>query len=53
LVVLSGAFAVIPAAFSLASANAKKIVVGLNIPLTGAYSEQGNDEKRAYLLAID
>jgi len=29
------------------------IVIGLNVPLTGAYSEQGIDELKAYKLAID
>lgn len=29
------------------------VMIGLNIPLTGPYSEQGKDEKRAYMLAID
>ncbi len=35
------------------SAQESAVTVGLNIPLTGAYSKQGEDEKRAYTLAID
>ncbi len=29
------------------------VVVGLNIPLSGSYKDQGKDEERAYKLAID
>ncbi len=29
------------------------VVVGLNIPLSGSYKDQGEDEERAYKLAID
>ncbi len=34
-------------------ADDTNIVIGLNVPLTGAYSEQGIDELKAYKLAID
>ena len=37
-------------------ANAQEksqVVIGLNIPLTGSYKDQGKDEERAYNLAID
>ena len=34
-------------------AGGTNIVIGLNVPLTGAYSEQGIDELKAYKLAID
>lgn len=29
------------------------VVVGLNVPLSGSYKDQGKDEERAYKLAID
>ena len=30
-----------------------KVVIGLNVPLTGSYSDQGKDEEMAYKLAIE
>ncbi len=35
------------------SAAEKTVLVGLNIPLSGAYARQGEDQLRAYQLAID
>ena len=35
------------------AAPTKEIVIGLNIPQSGPYSDQGADQKRAYDLAID
>jgi len=35
------------------AAPTKEIVVGLNVPLTGPYSDQGADQIRAYNLAIE
>ena len=35
------------------AAPAKQLTIGLNIPQTGPYSDQGADQKRAYDLAID
>jgi ABC-type branched-subunit amino acid transport system substrate-binding protein len=35
-----------------AAEAAERIVVGINVPLTGPYSQQGEDEKRGYELAI-
>ncbi len=35
------------------SAPGKTVLVGLNIPLSGAYVRQGEDQLRAYQLAID
>ena len=34
-------------------AQSKSIVVGLNVPQSGPYSDQGQDQLRAYNLAID
>ena len=34
-------------------ANKNAIRVGINVPLSGAYNKQGQDEKRAYQLAIE
>lgn len=31
----------------------ESILIGLNVPLSGAYSKQGHDQLKAYLLAID
>lgn len=31
----------------------EKVVIGLNVPLTGSYSDQGKDEEMAYKLAIE
>jgi ABC-type branched-subunit amino acid transport system substrate-binding protein len=30
-----------------------KVIIGLNVPLTGSYSDQGKDEEMAYKLAIE
>ena len=38
--------------FSLDETN-NKVLIGINLPLTGAYQNQGEDEFRAYKLAID
>jgi len=35
------------------TAQSKQIVVGLDVPLSGPYAEQGQDQLRAYNLAID
>ncbi len=35
------------------AAPAKEVVVGLNVPLSGPYSDQGADQLRAYNLAIE
>jgi ABC-type branched-subunit amino acid transport system substrate-binding protein len=35
------------------AAPSKELVIGLNIPQTGPYSDQGADQKRCYDLAID
>jgi len=35
------------------AAPTKEVVIGLSIPLSGSYSDQGTDQKRAYDLAID
>jgi ABC-type branched-subunit amino acid transport system substrate-binding protein len=35
------------------AAPTKQITIGLNIPQTGPYSDQGTDQKRAYDLAIE
>lgn len=32
--------------------NAKEVVIGLNVPQTGAYADEGADELRAYKLAV-
>jgi ABC-type branched-subunit amino acid transport system substrate-binding protein len=34
-------------------AAAKPLVIGLNVPLSGPYSDQGSDQLKAYNLAID
>ncbi len=33
--------------------RAEKVAVGLNVPVTGSYSDQGKDEEMAYELAIE
>jgi ABC-type branched-subunit amino acid transport system substrate-binding protein len=38
---------------AILSAQSKEIVIGLNVPQSGPYSEQGKDQLRAYNLAID
>src|SRR3984885_7419177 len=35
------------------TAQSKQIVIGLDIPLSGPYADQGKDQQRAYDLAID
>ncbi len=35
------------------SAQSKQIVIGVNVPLSGPYADQGKDQQRAYDLAID
>jgi len=35
------------------SFTADSVLIGLNVPLTGSYSQQGEDELKAYKLAID
>jgi branched-chain amino acid transport system substrate-binding protein len=37
---------------SILAAAPKEVVVGLNVPLTGPYSDQGQDQLRAYTMAI-
>ncbi len=32
--------------------NSKTVTIGLTVPLTGAYADEGKDELRAYELAI-
>jgi branched-chain amino acid transport system substrate-binding protein len=38
---------------NIIAAPTKEIVIGLDIPLTGSYSDQGADQKRAYILALE
>ena len=38
---------------AILSAQNKEIVVGLDVPLSGPYAEQGKDQLRAYNMAID
>ncbi len=55
-VVAAGAAALAAAAFSsinVIAAPMKELVVGLDVPQTGPYSDQGQDQLRAYRLAID
>ncbi len=40
-------------AFALPLPAAETIMVGLNVPLSGSYSKQGEDQLKAYTLAID
>ncbi|HYZ15697.1 MAG TPA: ABC transporter substrate-binding protein [Candidatus Acidoferrum sp.] len=35
------------------AAPTKEVVVGLNVPLSGSYSDQGQDQLKAYTLAIE
>jgi ABC-type branched-subunit amino acid transport system substrate-binding protein len=35
------------------AAPTKEFVIGVNVPQSGSYSDQGNDQLRAYTLAID
>lgn len=41
------------ASINVIAAPSKTLVVGLNVPQTGPYSDQGTDQLRAYRLAID
>jgi len=41
------------ASINVIAAPTKTLVVGLNVPQTGPYSDQGADQLRAYRLAID
>jgi branched-chain amino acid transport system substrate-binding protein len=53
---IGGAAAASAVAFgfpAIISAQSKEIVIGLNVPQSGPYSDQGNDQLRAYNLAID
>lgn len=53
---IGGAAAASAVAFgcpAILSAQNKEIVIGLDIPLSGPYSDQGMDQQRAYDLAID
>ncbi len=53
--VAAGVAAAAAAKFStiqIIAAPTKEVVVGLNVPLTGPYSDQGQDQLRAYRLAI-
>jgi branched-chain amino acid transport system substrate-binding protein len=40
------------ASINVIAAPTKEIVIGLNVPTTGSYSDQGADQLRAYTLAI-
>ena len=40
-------------AFANDPSNKKSVVLGFNVPQTGAYSEEGADELRAYKLAVE
>lgn len=54
--VAGGAAAALMAKFAsinVIAAPTKELVVGLNVPLTGPYSDQGQDQLRAYRLAIE
>ena len=54
---VAGAVAVAAAAkyssINVIAAPTKELVVGINVPLTGPYSDQGADQLRAYRLAIE
>ena len=55
-VVAAGAAALAATAFTSVNVIAKpmkELVVGLDVPQTGPYSDQGQDQLRAYRLAID
>jgi ABC-type branched-subunit amino acid transport system substrate-binding protein len=41
------------AGINVIAAPMKELVIGLNVPQTGSYSDQGADQLRAYALAID
>ena len=41
------------ASINVIAAPTKEITIGLDVPLTGAYSDQGADQLRAYKMAID
>ena len=41
------------AGFTNDPGNSKSVVLGFNVPQTGAYSEEGADELRAYKLAVE
>ncbi|MBD5634984.1 MAG: ABC transporter substrate-binding protein [Candidatus Eremiobacteraeota bacterium] len=41
------------ASINVIAAPTKSVVVGLNVPQTGPYSDQGTDQLRAYRLAIE
>ena len=41
------------ALFQTAGAWDNKVVIGLNVPISGSYRDQGKDEEMAYKLAID
>jgi ABC-type branched-subunit amino acid transport system substrate-binding protein len=41
------------ASINVIAAPAKEIVIGLNVPQSGPYSDQGSDQLKAYNLAID
>lgn len=49
ILVLLGIFFGVPAGY----AQEDTLTIGLNVPLTGSYSDQGADELKAYKLAID
>ncbi len=52
---LAGSVAAAAATFAsinVIAAPTKEVVVGINVPLTGPYSDQGQDQLRAYRLAI-
>ena len=38
---------------AIISAQSKELVIGLDVPLSGPYSDQGKDQLRAYNMAID
>jgi len=44
------AFGIAP---NVIAAPTKEVVIGLDVPLTGPYSDQGQDQLRAYTLAIE
>ncbi|PCI41407.1 MAG: branched-chain amino acid ABC transporter substrate-binding protein [Rhodospirillaceae bacterium] len=41
------------AGFANDPGNSKSVILGFNVPQTGAYSEEGKDELRAYKLAVE
>ena len=55
-IVIGGAAVAVAAAYSsvnVIAAPMKKVVIGLDVPQTGPYSDQGQDQLRAYKLAIE